>query len=155
MEPQRLFAAITWRLTLRDALRGFQIRQHGETIAFIMLSGLDFIATYQGIRAYPQYYYDEWNEAVLRERKDRYFAVSLPEVKELANYLQTIFSRKLVRTIVEELVDAYQYHERDFTFTATIQRVFAPGEAMKKMAQAIAALPDIYRKGHCQKDEDV
>lgn len=154
MEPQRLFAAITWRFTLRDDLHGFQIRQHGEAISFIMLRGLDFISTYQGIRCYAQYYYDEISEAKLRKRCDRYFARQLPEVKALASYLQAVFSRKLIRSIICELIDTYQYHERDFSYTTMIQRVFDPAESAAKLAAAIAALPDIYRKGHCQKDEN-
>ncbi len=154
MDPHRLYASITWRLTLRGTLHGFQVRQHGDAIAFIMLRGLDFISTYQGIRSYPQYYYDDFSEAQLRKHKDRYFAKQLPELKELTRYLRTVFSRKLIHTILEELIDTYQYHDKDFTYTETIQRVFDPAESMKKLANAIAALPDIYRKGHCQKDEE-
>lgn len=153
MAPQRLFAAITWRLTLRDHLHGFQIRQHGDTMAFIMLRGLDFILTYQGIRRYSQYYYDEISESQVRQRRDRYYARHLPEVKALAQYLRPSFSRKFIRTIIEELIDAYQYHEREFQFTAMIQRVFDPQAAAAKITAAKMALPDIYRKGHCRNDE--
>lgn len=154
MEPQRLFAAVTWRLTLRDELQGLLVRQHGTAMAFILLRGLEFVPTYQGICRFPQYEYELIEEATLIQRKDRYYAQQLPKLQELTRYLRTAFSRKLVKAIITEFIDAYQYHVRQFPFMTMMQRVFDADELTRQLNEARQCLPDIYRKGHAPKDDD-
>ncbi len=148
IDPEHLFSSVTWRLSRRNVLQGVQIQRRGQTASFIILNDLDFMNTYRGITAHPDLTYELCSQDELLKRTSRYYAIELPAMKELKNYLLKSFSRKFAQTILQELIDAYQYHACAFTFEATIFRVFPETESRPYLEQAITALPDIYFKAH-------
>ena len=104
--------------------------------------------TYQGITAYPRLAYEFKEESEIRRRSERYFATQLDALIELRRFLLQSFSRRFTKTILQELIDAYQYHACEFTFEETILRVFDQELSKKLIEKAITALPDIYLKSY-------
>lgn len=148
MDPQHLFSSLTWRIPRREVLHGFQLQRRNQIVSFIILNDLDFMKTYKAITAYPKLTYDLCDIDELTKRKSRYYAMNLPAMQSLREYMLKAFSRKFTQTILQQLIDAYQYHSCDFTFEATIFRVFNEAESRPYLEQAITALPDIYFKAH-------
>ncbi len=147
IESEHLFAAMTWRLRIREQLQAFQIRQNDEAMSFIMLRGMNFMELYRGIMQYPEIPYTLCCEEEMRSRTQRYYAAKKEALKPLENHLLTHFSRRFVRGVVHELIDVYQYHTGSFTYEDMIYRVFAKEEIAPLLEEAIQAIPDQYRKG--------
>lgn len=148
LDPRHLFSSLTWRLSRREVLQGLQLKRRNQTVSFIILRGLDFMNTYKGITAYPNLSYKSCDKTEMLLRKDRYFALNLPSMLVLKDFLLTSFSRRFTQTILQELIDAYQYHTCDLTFEPTIYRVYGETKSRQYLEQAITALPDIYFKAH-------
>lgn len=148
MDPQHLFSSLTWRLSRREVLQGIQLQRRNKTACFIILRGLDFMKTYHGITAYPHLLYEFKDESEIKRRSERYFASEFDALIELRRFLLQSFSRRFTKTILQELIDAYQYHVCDFTFEETILRVFDQELSKKLIEKAITALPDIYLKSY-------
>lgn len=147
IEAERLFAAMTWRLSIREQLQAFQIRQNDEIMSFIMLRGMDFMELYHGIMQYPKIPYTLCAQEEMRSRTDRYFAVKKEAMKQLEKRLLMHFSRRFAHDVLHELIDVYQYHCTAFTREAMIYRVFAREEIKGLIDAAIRVIPDQHRKG--------
>lgn len=148
IEPRHLFSSLTWRLSRREVLQGIQLQRRNQTVSFILLRGLDFMSTYKGITAHPSISYKRFDSEEIISRSKRYFALEQGAVVELRNFMLQSFSRKFTQTILQELIDAYQYHACDFTFEDTMIRVFDKTKTSQYLEKAITALPDIYLKAH-------
>lgn len=146
INAKHLYSSLTWRLSRRDILQGISLQRRNQIVYFILLRGLDFMKTYRGITAQSKLSYADYDREQILKRKDRYFALRLTAMMELKQFLLQSLSRRFTQTILQELIDAYQYHACEFTFEEIIFRVFGAEESKKYLDQAITALPDIYLK---------
>ncbi len=151
-QADRLFAAISWRLSIREQLQAFQMRSATRVTSFIMLRGMDFMDLHRHIQKYRDLPYRCLPKDALLMRKERYFALANEEMKQLSEALLKRFSRKLVQRILYDLIEAKQYHRGPFSYEDVIYRVFEKEAIIAYLQAASASIPDLYRKGYSEQE---
>lgn len=150
--PQQLFSSISWRLSIREHLQAFQLKQRGQLVSFIILRGLNLSEALSTIMSQKQYDYILCDKEEMRRRSDRYYAMASIEMTQLIEQLKTVFTKRFAIDVAKELIDTYQYHTTTFTKEYMIVRVIEEDEIRPYLELAIRSIPDVYCKGHSSKE---